>query len=112
MLSIIIRHACGHFCPMVLHSLNLVKYTIINIYLALQWKNDVSCILSPHLFNIYTEQVMCKSDIDDMGLEIGGRNIEQMYQKKKPLQATVPVRKEEIHQQQRTLYKQQIRSVT
>jgi len=33
------------------------------------------CILSPHLFNIYTEQVMRESDIDDMGLKIGGRNI-------------------------------------
>ena len=33
------------------------------------------CILSPHLFNIYTEQVMRESDIEDMGLKIGGRNI-------------------------------------
>jgi len=33
------------------------------------------CILSPHLFNIYTEQVMRKSDIDDMGFKIGGRKI-------------------------------------
>ena len=33
------------------------------------------CILSPHLFNIYTEQIMREADIDDMGLKIGGRNI-------------------------------------
>lgn len=33
------------------------------------------CILSPHLFNLYTEQVMRESDIDDMGVKIGGRNI-------------------------------------
>ena len=33
------------------------------------------CILSPHLFNIYTEQVMREADIEDMGLRIGGRNI-------------------------------------
>ena len=33
------------------------------------------CILSPHLFNIYTEQVIRESDIEGMGLRIGGRNI-------------------------------------
>ena len=33
------------------------------------------CILSPHLFNVYTEQVMREADIEDMGLRIGGRNI-------------------------------------
>ena len=33
------------------------------------------CILSPHLFSIYTEAVMRKSDIDDMGIKIGGRNL-------------------------------------
>lgn len=33
------------------------------------------CILSPHLFNIYTEQVMRESNIEDMGPRIGGRNI-------------------------------------
>ena len=33
------------------------------------------CILSPHLFNLYTEQVMRESDIDDIGIKIGGRNI-------------------------------------
>ena len=36
------------------------------------------CILSPHLFNIYTEQVMREADIDDMGVKIGGRNISNM----------------------------------
>ena len=36
------------------------------------------CILSPHLFSIYTEQVMREADIDDMGLKIGGRNISNM----------------------------------
>ena len=33
------------------------------------------CILSPHLFNIYTEQIMREADIDDMGVSIGGRSI-------------------------------------
>ncbi|GFS23161.1 endonuclease-reverse transcriptase [Elysia marginata] len=31
------------------------------------------CILSPHLFNLYTEQIM--TDINDMGINIGGRDI-------------------------------------
>ena len=38
-------------------------------------RSYTSCILSPHLFNLYTEQVMRKSDIDDIGIKIGGRNI-------------------------------------
>ena len=33
------------------------------------------CILSPHLFNIYTEQIMREADIDGMGINIGGRDI-------------------------------------
>ena len=33
------------------------------------------CILSPHLFNTYTEHVMRKADTDDMGIKIGGRNL-------------------------------------
>ena len=33
------------------------------------------CVLSPHLFSIYTEQMMRDADIEDMGLSIGGRNI-------------------------------------
>ena len=33
------------------------------------------CVLSPHLFNIYTEQIMREADIEDMGIKVGGRNI-------------------------------------
>ena len=33
------------------------------------------CVLSPHLFSIYTEQIMRDADNEDMGLSIGGRNI-------------------------------------
>ena len=33
------------------------------------------CILSPHMFNIYTEHVMREAAIDDMGVKIWGRNI-------------------------------------
>ena len=29
----------------------------------------------PHLFSIYTEQVMREAEIDDMGITIGGRNL-------------------------------------
>ena len=31
------------------------------------------CILSPHLFSLYTEQIMRNADIDEMGIRIGGR---------------------------------------
>ncbi|GFS04934.1 hypothetical protein ElyMa_002925200 [Elysia marginata] len=33
------------------------------------------CILPPHLFNLYTEQIMRQADIDGMGINIGGRDI-------------------------------------
>ena len=33
------------------------------------------CILSPHLFSIYTEQVMRAAQIEEMGLNVGGHNI-------------------------------------
>ncbi|GFS12393.1 endonuclease-reverse transcriptase [Elysia marginata] len=33
------------------------------------------CILSPHLFNIYTEQIMREADIDQLGVNINGRNL-------------------------------------
>ena len=31
------------------------------------------CILSPHLFSLYTEQIMRNADTGDMGIKIGGR---------------------------------------
>ena len=33
------------------------------------------CILSSHLFNIYTEQIMREADMEGMEIKIGGRNI-------------------------------------
>ena len=33
------------------------------------------CILSPHVFNIYTDQVMIEGDIEDMCVKIGGRSL-------------------------------------
>ena len=33
------------------------------------------CILSPHLFSLYTESVMREAEIQDLGYNIGGRNI-------------------------------------
>ena len=32
-------------------------------------------ILSPHLFSIYTEQLMKEADIEEMGIRIGERNL-------------------------------------
>ena len=36
------------------------------------------CILSPHLFSIYTEHIMREADIEDMGVNIGGRNLSNL----------------------------------
>ena len=36
------------------------------------------CILSPHLFSVYTEQVMREADTEDLGLSIGGRKISNL----------------------------------
>ena len=35
------------------------------------------CLLSPHLFNLYSEHIMGKAGLDELqaGIEIGGRNI-------------------------------------
>ena len=33
------------------------------------------CILSPHLFNIYTEQIMRDTITEDTGISVGGRKI-------------------------------------
>ncbi|GFR61141.1 endonuclease-reverse transcriptase [Elysia marginata] len=33
------------------------------------------CILSPHLFNIYTEQIIREADIDQLGVNINGKNL-------------------------------------
>ena len=69
---------------------HLIKL-IANLYqgqkATIRWNNEHSkffeiqkgvrqgCILSPHLFNIYTEQIMRNADIEDMGIKCGGRNI-------------------------------------
>ena len=31
------------------------------------------CIISPHLFNLYTESVIREAEIDEMGIQIGGK---------------------------------------
>ena len=36
------------------------------------------CILSPHLFSVYTEQVMRDADTDQQGIKVGGRNISNL----------------------------------
>ena len=33
------------------------------------------CILSPHLFSVYTEQVMRNADIEFLGIKIGGKTL-------------------------------------
>ena len=36
------------------------------------------CILSPHLFSVYTEKIMRDSNTEDFGINIGGRNISNL----------------------------------
>ena len=31
------------------------------------------CILSPHLFNLYTDSVIREAEIEEMGIKIGGK---------------------------------------
>ena len=32
-----------------------------------------SCILSPHIFNAYTESVMRKAEVEQLGIKTGGK---------------------------------------
>ena len=36
------------------------------------------CIISPHLFNLYTESVIREADIDEMGINIGGKLVSNL----------------------------------
>ena len=36
------------------------------------------CILSPHLFNLYTESVMREAGIEEMGIKIGGKLVSNL----------------------------------
>ena len=36
------------------------------------------CILSPHLFSLYTEKIMPDTDVDSFGIKIGGQKISNL----------------------------------
>ena len=36
------------------------------------------CIISPHLFNLYTENITREADIGDFGVKVGGQRISDM----------------------------------
>ena len=69
------------------HLVSLISNLYTNQSATIRWNGEHSghfhinkgvrqgCILSPHLFSIYTEQVMREADIDGMGISIGGRNL-------------------------------------
>ena len=69
------------------HLVSLISNLYTNQNATIRWNGEHSgqfhinkgvrqgCILSPHLFSIYTEQVMREAEIDDMGITIGGRNL-------------------------------------
>ena len=69
------------------HLVSLISNLYTNQSATIRWNGEHSghfhinkgvrqgCILSPHLFSIYTEQVMREAEIDGMGISIGGRNL-------------------------------------
>ena len=69
------------------HLVSLISNMYTNQKATIRWNGEHSkffdikkgvrqgCILSPHLFSIYTEMIMRNADIDGMGVGIGGRNI-------------------------------------
>ncbi|RUS69941.1 hypothetical protein EGW08_022297 [Elysia chlorotica] len=69
------------------HLISLISNLYTNQSATIRWNGEHSghfhinkgvrqgCILSPHLFSIYTEQVMREADIDGIGISIGGRNL-------------------------------------
>ena len=69
------------------HLVQLLASLYTNQQATIRWDNNKcdfftiergvrqGCILLPHLFSLYTEQVMREADIDGLGFSIAGRNI-------------------------------------
>ena len=69
------------------HLISLVASLYNNQKATIRWDNqhcdffDISkgvrqgCILSPHLFSLYTEMIMRDADIESLGLSLGGKDI-------------------------------------
>lgn len=72
------------------HLVSLLRSLYTDQQATIRWNNDHSapfeikkgvrqgCILSPHLFSIYTEQIMREADIEETGISVGGRKISNL----------------------------------
>ncbi len=72
------------------HLVSLLEALYINQHAVIRWNgshtNDFNiakgvrqgCILSPHLFSLYTESVMRETDIEELGVRIGGKPVSNL----------------------------------
>ena len=72
------------------HLINLIRSLYTNQEAVIRWNNERTetfsidkgvrqgCILSPHLFSVYTEQIMRDSKTEDFGISIGGRKVSNL----------------------------------
>lgn len=73
-----------------IHLVSLIAKLYENQKATIRWNGDhceyfnidkgvrQGCILSPHLFSMYTEQVMREADLDDEGVKIAGERISNL----------------------------------
>ena len=72
------------------HLIKLISSLYTNQEAVIRWNNERTetfsidkgvrqgCILSPHLFSVYTEQIMRDSRVEDFGISIGGRKVSNL----------------------------------
>ena len=69
------------------HLVKLIQSLFHEHEAVIRWNNEITktfniykgvrqgCILSPHLFNVYTEQIMRDSNTQEYGISVGGRKV-------------------------------------
>ncbi|GFN89470.1 retrovirus-related pol polyprotein from type-2 retrotransposable element r2dm [Plakobranchus ocellatus] len=72
------------------HHIVMIQSLYTNQEASIRWNNQHTesfkilkgvrqgCILSPHFFSLYTEQIMKETDVDQYGIEVGGRKISNL----------------------------------
>ena len=72
------------------HLIKLIQSLYKDQKAVIRWNNDRTdpfnilkgvrqgCILSPHLFSVYTEQIMRDSRTEEFGINIGGRKVSNL----------------------------------
>lgn len=92
------------------HLIVMIQSLYTNQEASIRWNNQHTesfktlksvrqgCILSPHLFSLYTEQIMRETDVDQYGIEVGGGKISNLrYADDTALFAKKPRRGFKIH---------------